>query len=170
MKKILGILVAIVTLLCIALIVFKRANGTSVMSNQASFEIYFDTNGLSVDRFFNLPEGSFDPEKHIIICKLPVDVQGFKAKNAIVRQDLSNIDCNAEYTEGRDVKYDATELNNSYFEFLAVNKHGRNLQMFDERMGAASILAKRPMPMSFSKGKINRLVVSKSGVYEFCNE
>lgn len=167
MKYFLAIIVMLIALLWCALQVFDGYNSNNILSNQASFEIFFDANELSVDSYFNLPEGTFDPEKHIIFCKLPVDVGGFEVRNVSVRYDLTNIDCNAEFITGKDIKYESNELNNESFELFAT-KHIGNLQLFNEQLKSSSILAKRILAYDYEKGKINRLVISEMGFYEYC--
>ena len=167
MKKVLTIIIGIVAVVWIAVRIFGSYNSNNIMSNEASFEIFVDGNSFDVDDFFDLPDGTFDNDKNILICKLPVDVQGFNASHVRIKTDLQNIDCNAKFEKGRYIQYKPYELKGTDFEFLLVNKNA-NLEALDSPLGQSLILTKKVLTYDYTKGKINRLVASNSGLSEYC--
>ncbi|OAQ43502.1 hypothetical protein A5893_17225 [Pedobacter psychrophilus] len=167
MKKVLGIIIGIVVILWIAMRIFGGYNSNNILSNEACFEIFIDSDSFNVDKYFDLPEGTFDKDKDILICKLPVEVQGFKASHVIVRTDLKDIDCNAKFKKGDYIQYEPYELKGSDFELLIVKKNA-NLVVLNTPIGQTLILAKKNLSYDYSKGKVNRLVVCVSGLSEYC--
>ena len=167
MKKISGIIIGIIALLWIALKVFGLYDSKTILYNQASFEIYIDTSNLNVNEYFKLSKDTFDIEKHKIICQLPVDIQGFKSKNAAVRTDLNNIDCNAKFEKGKYIEYESYELKGTKFTLMVVNKNV-NMWMLDSPLGQKLIVGKKTLNYNYEKGKINRLLISENGLSEYC--
>ncbi|RZJ66017.1 MAG: hypothetical protein EOO50_11435 [Flavobacterium sp.] len=168
MKKGLIILFTIAGLLWLSLRIFSRAQHTSIMSNEAAFDIRINPDRLNINTYFDLPDGTFDAQKHVIICKLPVEVDGFKPGYQVVKFGTDGIDCNEAYKPGSYVKYNATELKNEYSKFLLVKNSGMNLSMFDENLGASQILGEQHVLLEYKKGKVNHLVFSLYGVEDFC--
>lgn len=167
MRKVLGIIIGIIAILWIGLRIFGNYNSNNLLSNEASFEVFVDTRSFDVDRYFQLSEGTFEKEEYNLICKLPVEVQEFKANYVNVRTDIENIDCNAKFEKGKYTQYEPYELKGSYFELILVNKNA-NLMALDSPLGENLIIAKRILSYDYSKGKVNRLIVSESGLYEYC--
>lgn len=167
MKKILGIIIGIVAVLWIVLKIFGKHDSNTVLYNQASFEIYLDTNNLDINKYFGMTKDTFDIQKHKIVCLLPLEVQGFKPTSTIVSTDLNNIDCNATIKNSQLIDYEPYELVGSSFTFMIVNKNA-NIQLLASPLGKQLILSQKRVNNSYSKGKINRLVLSENGLNEHC--
>lgn len=110
MKTILGIAIGIIAVVWVIVRVFGAYNSNAILSNEASFEVLVDSNSFDADEFFGLPEGTFDPEKHILICKLPVETEGFRPSHVSVRTDIENIACNTKVEKGQYIQYQPYEL------------------------------------------------------------
>lgn len=120
-----------------------------------------------MNEFFKISKDTFDIKKHKIVCQLPVDIQGFKSKNTIVRTDLNSIDCNAKFEKGKYIEYQPYELKGTKFTIMVVNKNA-NMMMLDSPLGDKLILGKKTLHYNYSKGKVNRLIVSENGLSEYC--
>lgn len=168
MRTFLGVIIGIVLILVLTIKIFGHYKSTSVLSNEAAFEVYCDTNLIDVDEYFDLPKGSFHQDSHVMVCKLPVEIQDFKPSYAFVKTDLTNIDCNEEYQEEKHLKYEPFELKGTTFVVMLV-KRNANLLILDTPGGANFIVAKKVMSYADFKGKINRLQLSKNGFNEYCN-
>ncbi|GAL02052.1 hypothetical protein JCM19314_1466 [Nonlabens ulvanivorans] len=167
MKKVLGVIIGIVAIIWIALKIFGKYDSNAVLYNQASFEIYLDTKNLDINEYFGMIKDTFDIQKHKIVCLLPVEVQGFKPTSTLVRNDLNNIDCNATIKNSRIIDYEPYELKGSTFTFIIMNKNA-STQALNLPLGGAVILSKKRINHNYSKGKINRLVLSEYGLNEHC--
>ncbi|NQX86662.1 MAG: hypothetical protein HRT67_12295 [Flavobacteriaceae bacterium] len=167
MKKVLGVIIGIVAVLWIALKIFGKYDSNNVLYNQASFEIYLDIKNLDINKYFRMTKDTFDIQKHKIVCLLPVEVQGFKPTSTLVRSDLNNIDCNVTIKNSRLIDYEPYELKGSNFTFMIVNKNA-STQLLDSPLGKKLILSQKRINHTYSKGKINRLVLSENGFNEHC--
>ncbi len=168
MRVFFGVLIFLGSILILTLKVFRGYSTHNILSNQAGFELYLDTNEMTIDEFFNLEQGTYDPEHHLIICKLPVSVQGFKAKNALVKTNLKTINCQTSFDDRKDVKYEPYELKIQNFEFMIIKKYGMDYRVFEEKGRSERIIAKRVQIYNYRKGRINRLITSKNGLYDYC--
>jgi hypothetical protein len=167
MKQFLGVLIGIIAIIWIALKIFKSYDANTIMYNQASFEIYMDTEKLDINTYFGLTKDTFNIEKHKIVCLLPVEIQGFKPSSTLVRTNLNTIDCNATAQKGRTIDYEPYELKGTRFTLIVVPKHASTM-MLDSPLSKSLVLGKKLINHNYSKGKINRLVVSGNGFYEYC--
>jgi hypothetical protein len=167
MKKVLIGIFGIIVTLWLIFKIFEIYNTNNILYNQTSFEVYFNVEHQSIDKYFNLPKGTFSEDKHIVICKLPLDIKGFKPIYILTKTDMTKIDCTVEFKKVNLVKYESYELKNTNFELLVVNKN-LNIHNLDMSIGKKFILAKKIINHSYSKGKINRLIITKSGLYDYC--
>jgi hypothetical protein len=168
MKKVLGILIGIITLIGLALSIFGLYDSKTVLYNQAAFEIYLDTSTVDINHYFGMVKDTFDRQKHKLVCLLPVEVQGFKPTSTVVRTDLNTIDCNATIDNSRVIDYEPYELKGSTFTFMIVIKNANPL-LLDSPLGKKLILSQKRIDYTYDKGKINRLVLSENGFGEHCN-
>lgn len=168
MKKLLVIILGIATIFGLIQQVFNYYNATTVLHNQAAFEIYVDTTQVNINTYFGIRNNTFDLEKHTILCLLPVDIQGFKPTTATVSTDLSTIDCLADFNQSRVIKYEPYELNGANFTLMIVPKTAQTL-LLDTPLGAEFILAQKKIHHPYQKGKINRWILSGHGFKEYCH-
>ncbi|MES2864431.1 MAG: hypothetical protein V4666_09960 [Bacteroidota bacterium] len=167
MKKIIGIIIGIIVVLLLILKIFGNYNSNNILRNEACFEVFVDSK-FNYDDFFELPRGTFDTEKHLFICKLPVETEGFRPSYVYVRTDIESIDCNVEFEKSKYVQYQPYELKGTDFELLMVDKN-TNLSVLNSHLLVEDLfLAKKTFQYDYSKGKINRLVISKYGIHEYC--
>ncbi len=75
MKKVFYIAIVIIIIIWLTVRIFSIGNSVTILSNEAAFDIHLNTDSLNIDKYFSLPEGTFDIEKHVILCKLPVESQ-----------------------------------------------------------------------------------------------
>jgi hypothetical protein len=167
MKKILGIIIGIIVLLGIGLRIFGKYNSNNILSSEASFEVFINNSTLDIDNYFQLPKGTIEKEQYSLICKLPVEVQGFKRSYVPVRTDIENIDCNAKFEKEKYIQYEPFELKGTDFELILVRKNA-NLMTLNSPLGEKIIFAKKILSYDYSKGKVNRLIISESGLNEYC--
>ncbi len=171
MKKILIVILTLLVLLILAVKGFNMLNKHGVLSNEAVFEVYIDMTDDEINKLFGLEEGTFNATNYMLVCKLPVETEGFKSAFKEVKRDVFTIDCTEPYTEGKHVKYVSYELNKTKVASLLVKRRtGRPLELFSERLGANQILGTRQIPFPYSKGKINRIVISKTGIQDYCKQ
>ena len=167
-KKILLFIIGIFAILWITVRIFMLYNANNVLDRQVVFEIYMDES-INIDDYFNLPKGTFDVNKHILVCKLPVYTDRLKPEFGI-KNDLSSIDCRTKYRDGSHIKYENYELKGDSFEMMIVNMYTNlnsiNTLLWNEK----NIIGKKVFTYNYETGKINRLVFSKDRIYEYCNE
>ena len=166
MKKFLIGIIIIIAILWGILQGFMVYNSQAILYNQASFEIYLD-NTLDINEYFKLTKDTFDIKKHKIVCLLPVDISGFKPNSAIVKTSINNIDCSATFEKGKYIKYEPYELKGTTFVVMVVNKNA-SLMLLDSPLGKKLILGQNTLSYNYKKGEINRLVISKNGLSEYC--
>jgi len=171
MKKALGVIIGIVAIIWIGLKLFNRVESKSILSSQIIFEIYLDDN-LNVNEYFELTKDTFNIQEHKVLCILPVEISGFKPSKALVQNDLSNINCEAKFEEGKFIKYEPYEIKGKDFNFIIVNRNANvtilDAENLNSSLGRKLILAKKKLRYNYKKGKINRLVVSENGLNEYC--
>lgn len=169
MKKFLIVCIGIVVIIYSTLRLFGNYNSNSVLYNQASFEMYMDTNSFNIDTYFSLEKGTFDNEKHIVVCKFPVEIGGFKLAYSLLNTDLSNVDCNEKYQKEKHNIFEPYELKGSNFELVIVNKF-TNLITLNTPIGESKIIAKKVEYCPYKKGEVNRIVLSKNGLTRYCQQ
>ncbi len=170
MKKLVKFIIIAAAGIYLAFQIFKYYNSTHILGNQAVFNIYLDTTKNNIDSFFGLKKGTFDKKKDVLICQLPVNVGGFKAKCAIVNFNINGVDCNRTYDNMVDTKYDNSELNGYYFKFLIIKNSGFSATLFDadSPMTWNSIIASKVITTNYRRGKIDNIVISGDSVYDYC--
>ncbi|MFD1630652.1 hypothetical protein [Pseudopedobacter beijingensis] len=161
----------------IILLLFGYHQKGNVLSNEAVFDIYFNSDSLYIDSYFGLPNGTFNKDEHVIVCKLPIDVPNFKPNYLDVKMGIDSIDCNSEYSGKAYFKFDNAELKKKECVLLIIakdeggiiEKEKQTMRTFNE-WGTSSkrILARKTIEIPYKKKKINRLVISWRGVYEYC--
>jgi len=151
--------------------VFSYYNSTHILGNQAAFNIYLNIKESDIDSLFGLKKGTFDKTKQVIVCQLPVNPTGFKAKAVPVSFNVNNIDCNREFDNKIDTKYSNGELDGNYFR-LAIIRQGYPLIIFDADLPAVqnTIIASKNITTNYSRGKINNIVISMDKVYDYCTK
>lgn len=167
MKKNLGIIIGLIAIFWVVVTIFGKYNSNNILSDQASFEIFVDKGSFDIDKYFNLPQGTCEKEEYKLVCILPVEVSGFKPNYAPIRTDIKNIDCNASYSKEKNIKYESYELKDLDFQLVLVKKYA-NLMTLNSPLGTNSIIAQQYISYKYSKGKINRLIVSVAGIDEYC--
>ena len=168
MKKILLVISVFIILILLLLRGFMDFNASSILYNEAVFILYSDLEDQDVDQFFDLYPGTYNKDLHVVICKLPVEVEGFKEGYVYLNNDLSTIDCTEPYNEEKHVKYKSYELKSSAFKFLLVKKSNRSLMLFSESLHSNSILAEKTHWRVYKKGNINHFVVTNTGLNNTC--
>lgn len=168
MKKILLVISTFIVLILLVLRGLMDFNGSSILYNEAVFVLYSDLEDQDVDPFFDLYPGTYNKDLHVVICKLPVEVEGFKDGYTYLNDNLGTIDCTAAYNEEKHVKYKSYELKPSAFKFLLIKKSNRSLMLFSESLHSNSILAEKTYWNIYKKGSINHLVVTRTGLNDYC--
>ncbi|MNU89112.1 hypothetical protein D3C71_789430 [compost metagenome] len=167
MKKFLiGVLIVIVSIWVIIRI-FGYYNSRNIMSNQVVFKVYTDLKEDEIDTFFHIEKGTFDPEKHRIICRLPVTTSGFKPSYQIVQFNQS-VNCKEEFNPDIHVKYDNSELNNTGVVLYLINKNMQVITL-DSPAANSTIIASQGFSYEYKKGRINHILISRQNVYNYCD-
>jgi len=171
MKKVLITLALIIVVAFIGIQVFSVYNANNIMSNQAVFKVYTSLDKSDIDDYFDLEAGTFNPQEHYLLCKLPVEVQGMKSGNATVNFNAGNIDCNEVYDERRHIKYDDTELRDGVFTLMIV-KSGTPAVLVnpEDMLGSRGIIASKQFQLNYSRGKINHILISEDRNSNYCNK
>ncbi|MFC7772387.1 hypothetical protein [Flavobacterium sp. GCM10027622] len=169
MKNFFLTLLLLSALLWLGLRYYNHLNSITLFSNQAVFEINLAINENEVDAFFGLPSGTFDKNKHSIICKLPVTVPSFtKPMNKIVSLGPINMNCNEKYDNKIHTKYDNAELNDNNAVLMIVGNTGLiEITDFDLPI-AGKVYATKVIHLDYKRGKINHFIISKDGISDYC--
>lgn len=169
MKKILLISITILSILWLGLRYYKYLDSKYMFSNQTVFEIYSEFNENEMDAIFGLEPGTFDKNKHKMICKLPVDVPSFtKRMNAIVQFGTQKINCKEEFNPKKHTKYNLSELNDNEAVLMIVdNRNMLEVVDFDSPI-AGKVYGSISVKFEYTRGKINHLVISEDGIHEYC--
>jgi hypothetical protein len=168
-KKVLVIIIGILAIMWITVRIFMFYNANNVLNRQVVFEIYMDES-INIDDYFNLPKGTFDVKKHILVCKLPVYTDMLKPEFVFIKNDLSYIDCKKKYRKGSHIKYENYELKGDSFDMMIVNMYTNLNSMNTLLWNEKNIVGKKVFSYNYETGKINHLVISKDRIYEYCNE
>jgi hypothetical protein len=176
-KIVIGVLAILWLTVRIIMLIFGNYQKGNVLSNEAVFDIYLNTDSLDIDAYFGIPEGTFNRDEHVILCNLPVNTSSIKSNYLDVKLGIDSINCNEKYTANSYVKYYNTELNKNESRLLIVKKYIGQIekkkrqtlrQISSERFYRESIIAEKEIDLKYEKKKINRLVISYNGVYEYC--
>lgn len=172
MKKFLTIIAILAVIFFIILQVFMWYNKNNIMSNQAVFKIYLDVKDEDMDEYFGVEKGTYNKDKHMIVCDLPVNAAAFKPHSQIVNRNIGEISCDEKYNPEMHDKYDQTELTDGGSMTLIIldNSSSVPVQMVNENLGGASIVAKRQVYFDYGKGMINHIVLAKDKIYDYCNK
>ncbi len=178
MRNILYAIAIIFIIFWITIRVFSVYKQGSILSNEAVFDIHINTDSLDIDSYFGLPAGTFKKDKHVILCKLPVNTSssGFKPDYIEVKSGVLDINCDEGYTEKSNVKFNSIELINSGSKLLIINKYAgqimkkqsRKFRFLNESLNSSNILAEKEIELNYKKGKINHIVISLWNSYDFC--
>lgn len=146
----------------IILLLFGYHQKGNVLSNEAVFDIYFNSDSLYIDSYFGLPNGTFNKDEHVIVCKLPVNTRNSTPKYLDVKLGLDSIDCSDEYTGKSYFKFDNSVLNKNECKLLIVSKNEggiiekekQTMRTFNE-WGTSSkrILARKTIEIPYKKKK-----------------
>ena len=160
----------IIAVLYISFRIFRIYESNNIMSNQAVFEVYSDLKDDEIDAYFGLEPGTYDKEKYEIVCRLPVNCEGFKPSFRGLNYDLSSIDCGEEYDPSKHIKYDNTELTETGFELYVKLRFGIPLELLDPGtiLVDSKVLVTKPIFFTYKRGKINRIVITKDITYNYC--
>jgi hypothetical protein len=173
MKKTLlfiGILLAIVWL---SVRIFMEYKATHLMSDGAVFNTYIDISPEEVDDYFGLEEGTFDPEKHRIICRLPVEVESYeKPQCSAVNFSIQTPDCSQEFNNHAHIQYDTAELKGNTFKLMIIRDRSTPLMLinFDMAIFSHSVKASKEIVFDYKRGRINNIVFSAGGAVDYCTK
>ena len=169
MKKNLLITVTTISILWLGLRYYTYLDSKYMFNNQTVFEIYSEINENEIDDFFALEPGTFDKNKHKIICKLPVEVPSFSKKmNVIVQFGTEKINCKEEFDPNKHTKYNLSELNDNEAILMIVdNRNMIEVVDFDLPI-AGNVYGTVLIKLEYTRGKINHLVISEDGIHEYC--
>ncbi|MFC6269880.1 hypothetical protein [Frigoriflavimonas asaccharolytica] len=170
MKKFIIAIICIAIGLWVILKIFMIYNSNNILSNQAIFKVYSNMSNNEIEEYFGLEKDSYDPATQILVCELPVNTTGFKPSKVDVNFEVTNLNCNEKYSEGKYIKYDNTELNDNNTKLYILKKTSIPTQMFNENLGGKSIISSKTVKISYKTGKINNIIISKDGIYDFCEQ
>jgi hypothetical protein len=170
MKKIITFTIVTIVSIYIANQIYNYYNSTHILSSQAAFKVYLDIKESDIDAFFGLKKGTFNKQKDLIICQLPVNDPGFKGKCVIVNSNIGNIDCGRIYNNKTDIKYANSELDGNNFKLLIIKAGGFPIGLFDADLPIMSnmIISYKDLTAEYNRGKINNIVISADSVYNYC--
>lgn len=170
MKKGLLVVLSLVVLGYVGIKGFLFFSSKAILNNEAVFELYMDIDPVSIDAMFNLDPGTYNPKEHMVVCKLPVEVQGFKSAYREFRPLLGDINCKEVYNKKKHIKFKSYELKMSGAKLLLLKKTGHALGLFSESLGRRFILGARPIYFNYKKGAINHILLEDTGVRLYCDE
>lgn len=167
MKKFLIGLLIVIAAVWISIRIFGYYNSRNILSNQAVFKVYTDLKTNEIDTFFQVEKGTFDPQKHTIICRLPVSTTGFKPSYQTLQFDQS-VNCKEEFNKDVHIKYDNAELNNTGIVLYLVNKNMPIISL-DTPGSNSAIIASQGFSYEYKKGRINHVMISRQNAYNYCD-
>lgn len=168
MKKIGIAILSIFVFLFIAIKGFTFFSSKDVLRNEAVFELYMNIKDTDIDRLFNLELGTYEVSKYQLVCKLPVEVEGFKSGYRLIENKEGAINCKETYNKKKHIKYKSYELKDGGSKLLLLKRTNRSLDLFTERLGEKRIVAARPIYFTYKKGEINHILLTKHGIQSYC--
>lgn len=168
MKRIIIITLLTVSLFWIAIKLFMFYESNNILGNQAVFKIYLNIDENEIDNFFDIKKGTYDKNKHQIFCKLPVDEGGYKPSGIHINFGTENINCNKEFEKGQNIKYDNADLNGNIFTLILLDNNAAPPEFTSGLLYQNQVISSKSFQINFSKGKINNLVISNEGAYDYC--
>ncbi len=166
LKRIIIIVISIIAVFLFIVKIFNNYRQNNILSNEAVFEIYIDKN--QIKDIFSLDQEQLDNvQNYSITCKIPVNTNGTFSQYVGVSENL-NINCDEEFESGKYIRYTSYQLENSnHFELFLINSPN---SYFDERFDQSKIIGKLPFEFSYEKGKINRIIITKDKIYDYCKK
>jgi hypothetical protein len=165
------IVIGIIFLLFVVLRMCSNYSLSTILSNEAAFKVYLDIDERDFDSYFRLEKGTYDPNKHRVICQLPVSVDLFEPKCQDV-YPASSIHCGEVFEKAKYRKYAHFELKDTNFKLLLVENIAGTAASFDpdHSLYSRKIVASHEIPIKYSRGKINHIVIGDGEAYEYCSK
>ncbi len=164
-KFLIGLVIVIVGIWA-AIRIFGYYNSRNILSNQAVFRVYTDLEQDEIDTFFHIEKGTFDPQRHAIVCRLPVNTSGFKSSYLVLPFNKT-VHCGETFNKDIHVKYDNAELNNTGLVLYIVNKNMPIVAL--DSPAKNTVVASRGFSYEYKKGRINHIMISRQNVYNYCD-
>jgi len=168
MKKVGIAILSILIFLFIAIKGFTFFSSKGVLRNEAVFELYMTISDTDIDRLFNLEHGTYNVDEYQLICKLPIEVDGFKSGYRLLENKNGAINCKEVYNKKKHIKYKSYELKDGGSKLLLLKRTKRSIDFFSERLGSNLIVAARPIYFTYKKGEINHILLTKHGIQSYC--
>ena len=147
---------------------FSSYEVDNIMYNQAVFELYFDVQKDELEDYFSLPTGTLDSGDYKVICKLPVEPKPFNPQFVELNPLHPMINCNEQYDEDKHVKFEPYELKGVGSKVYLLKDYFRSISMFSEKLSSKNIVRTKSILLDYKKGELNKLVIAKDGVYDYC--
>ena len=124
-----------------------------------------------MDNYFGLTAGTFDSTKHSLIYSFGNANGGvldyYYNLPVYNYNDLNSIDCKENFSPDKYQRFTRNEIvDNGYLYVRLVNKQYSG---FRTAQSSKNILAVKVVPISFTFGKINSIIVNNDGTIRYCD-
>ncbi|KOP39280.1 hypothetical protein DBB36_12685 [Flavobacterium sp. WLB] len=170
MKKFLSTILIILGLLFISRHVYKFYHENYLLDTEAVVNIYPNIPDEKVDDFFGLTKGTFDSKKHRILFSF-VKSDGYSLNyylNLPVYDynSLKTLDCEEYYSREKHSRFSRKEIVDNGMVYVRLTS---DLHNFNVGESSKSIIAVRAVPISFTFGKINSIIINSERAIRYCN-
>ena len=168
MKKFFFITVAIIILLYLSIKIFENYRENHLLNNEAVVNAYFNIPENEIDTYFNLEKGTFDKNKHIVVCSLEKS-EGYMLNfyyNVPTYGTTDKINCNEEFSIEKHRRFNKNDINNYSNMIVRLLNFSVNGYHADS---SNNTIAKKYEEININFGKINHLVVDHKGTSHYCN-
>ena len=151
--------------------IFQFYNAHYLLDTEAVVNIYPNLPDEKVDKFFLLPEGTFDTKKHTIIysfIKSDAYLLDYYYNLPIYNySSLENLDCKEEFSKEKHYRFNRNEIvdDGILYVRLSTDKSGG----FNKAKDSKSTIAIRMLAVNFTFGKINSIIVNSDGAIRYCD-
>lgn len=168
MKKFLFIVVAIVMLFYLSIKIFENYKDNNLLKNEAVVNVYFNIPEDEIDVYFDLEKGTFDKNKHAVVCSLEKN-EGYMLDyyyNLPIFRTTDGINCKEEFSIEKHRRFNKNDVNS--YSNMIVRLLNSSANSYTAEPSSATI-AKKYEEININFGKINHIVVSKKGTSHYCN-
>jgi len=169
LKKFLISILIVVALVYLSGKFYNIYHDNNLLETETVVNIYPNLPDHKVDEFFNLPKGTFDSKKHQILYSF-VKSDGYLLDYYLNLpiynyQNRNNINCEESYSNEKHSRISRNEIVDDGMLYVRLSS---DLRAGTSKAKSQSNLAIKTLPISFTFGKINSVIVNEKGTIRYC--
>ena len=150
--------------------IYKFYHENYLLETEAVVNIYPNIPDEKVDEFFGLTKGTFDKEKHQILFSF-VKSDGsplnyYLNLSVYNYNDLKTLNCEEYYSREKHFRFSRKEIVDNGMVYVRLTN---DLHNFNVGESSKSIIAVKAVPISFTFGKINSIIINSERTIRYCN-